>query len=106
MLLNRPPIIDPLFGGGLLTNIIHENAAMIRKTPFNYTYRSQKTKDFVKLKMRFSNYRSQKGENSRKYFLQEGMKRKRKKMYSLNDVLTIISLSSTSPLYPVNNIGT
>ena len=40
------------------TNIYHENASVIGKTPFNYTYRSQKTKDFVKLKMRFSNYRS------------------------------------------------
>ena len=53
MLLNRPPI-----WGGLISNIYHENASVIRKTPFNYTYRSQKTKDFVKLKMRFSNYRS------------------------------------------------
>ena len=25
----------------------HEHASVIRKTPFNYTYRSQKTKDFV-----------------------------------------------------------
>ena len=44
--------------GGLISNIYHENASVIKKMPFNYTYRSQKTKYFVKLKMRFSNYRS------------------------------------------------
>ena len=44
MLLNRPPI-----WGGLLTNILHENAFVIRKTHFKFTYRFQKTKDFVKL---------------------------------------------------------
>ena len=55
--LQTPHNIPPIWGG-LLSNIIHENASVIRKTPFNYTHRSQKTKDFVKLKMRFSNYRS------------------------------------------------
>ena len=51
--INRPPIWV-----GLLTYIFLENASVIRKMHLKFTYRSQKTKDFVKLKMRFSNYRS------------------------------------------------
>ena len=41
---NRPPI-----WGGLLTNIFQLNASVIRKTYFKFTYRFQKTKDFVNL---------------------------------------------------------